>query len=560
MTMKNNSWDVEEGISLHLGVRRRLIERAHLMLLEKNIVSRIWRRDFRVWKSEPDEINNRLGWLDTIETMAEQVAAVETFVESVKGEGYTNAFLLGMGGSSLAPEVFRKIFGVQEGFLDLAVLDSTDPDYILEQKERLDLEKTLFIVSTKSGGTVETISFFKYFYTAVAASLGENRAGERFIAITDPGSGLESIAERHRFRRTFLNDPNIGGRYSALSYFGLVPAALVGVDLRKLLERARDTACRCGGYECGAEKNTSGGLVGTIMGEMASSGIDKLTFILSPALAGFEDWLEQLIAESTGKEGVGILPVVGEPLGRADEYGEDRFFVYLHLEDENVFDAEIRTLENAGFPSIRMRLRDVYDIGGQMFLWEMATAVAGQRFRINPFDQPDVESAKVLAREMVKQYRASGALPEDSGVPYTREALVAFLNNARPGDYIAVQAYVKPSTEMDIALFALREKLRKKYGLATTAGYGPRFLHSTGQLHKGDSGNGLFVQLTSDAEADLAIPDEPGETSSSITFGTLKMAQALGDKQALLAKGRRVLHFHLGTEISRNMRGLTDDL
>jgi len=458
----------------------------------------------------------------------------------------------------------------------LAVLDSTDPGAISAQTEKLDLAKTLFIVSTKSGGTVETLSFFKYFYNQVAATVGAEQAGSHFIAITDAGSQLDQLASRYNFRATFRNDTNIGGRYSALSYFGMVPAALVGVDLDSLLERALSMACNNEGCNTPLAGDNNGARLGAILGELAKAGKDKMTLISSPDIASFGDWIEQLIAESTGKEGSGILPVVGEPVADPEFYGRDRLFVYLHLSDDPTYDQQVAALEKSGHPVIRMHLTDLYELGGQFFLWEMATAVAGHRLGINPFDQPNVEAAKVLARKMVNTYQQSGQLPlleptlQTEGIAvYTdaksdatnpespRDALDMIITEAQPGAYIALQAYIQPTPETDQALLALRTQIRNQTRLATTLGYGPKFLHSTGQLHKGDGGQGVFIQLTSDSSQDIPIPDEAGSDISSISFGVLKQAQALGDRQALLDGGRRVLRFHLGSDRIRGIEQLT---
>jgi len=484
----------------------------------------------------------------------------------VRAEGFTDALLLGMGGSSLAPEVFRRTFGVRAGRLDLAVLASTDPDAVLARAEEHDAGKTLFIVSTKSGGTVETFSLFKFFYNRIVELVGERRAGANFIAITDPGSGLAETARRCNFREIFLSDPDIGGRYSALSYFGLVPAALIGADLARVLARAKKMAYDCGNDLAAGGRNR-GAELGAILGELAGAGRDKMTLVTSPSLAPFGDWVEQLIAESTGKAGRGILPVVGEPVAAPDVYGNDRFFVYLRLAGEGAHDDAVCALETAGHPVVRLDMGDLYDLGGQFFLWEMATAVAGHRLGINPFDQPDVEAAKVQARRIVAAYTAGGKLPAGEPAPLSGKTLAAFLAPARPGDpltgkersYIALQAYVRPTTRTDAALRALRVRLRAVTGMATTAGYGPRFLHSTGQLHKGDAGCGLFVQFTADDARDAAIPDEAGAPGSSLTFGVLKTAQALGDKEALQAAGRRVIRFHLGEDPAGAIDALAAD-
>ncbi len=522
-------------------------------MAEQRVISRIWKHDHTVWKPDPAEIGNRLGWLHIAEASKENLPRLKAFADQVRSAGYREAVLLGMGGSSLAPEVFSKTFGTAEGFLDLSVIDSTDPGLILSYTESLDLGKTIFIVSTKSGGTVETLSFFKYFYNRVAEAVGAARAGEHFVAITDPGSKLAALAEEYGFRATFINDPNIGGRYSALSYFGLVPAALLGVDLDLLLERALEAACNCESCNCSPGGNNQGALLGTILGRLALRGgkmpaRDKLTVFTSQALSSFGDWTEQLIAESTGKEGRGILPVIGEPLGPAEYYGEDRLFVDLAIEDKDEREPGLQKLEAAGHPVVRIRLRDLYDLGWQFFLWEMATAVAGYWLKINPFDQPNVESAKVRAREMVAAYSETGKLPEDRPAERNRAVLEGFLDQARPGDYVAFQAYVQPTNRTTEALQRLRAWIRDRYRLATTVGYGPRFLHSTGQLHKGDGGGGLFVQLTCGDRRDAAIPEIAGKPESTISFATLKMAQALGDKRALEDNERRVLRLHLGED------------
>jgi transaldolase/glucose-6-phosphate isomerase len=551
--------------SASLGAYQAGVDAALEEMTADRIVDRIWERDYTVWKAEPAEITNRLGWLNIAEAMLEQRHRLQDLVDSVRNDRFTDVLLLGMGGSSLAPEVFSNVFGGQiDDMPRLAVLDSTDPGAVLAQAGRLDPARTLFVVATKSGGTAETLSFFKYFYNWTAAALGIDRAGEHFIAITDPGSKLEGLAARFKFRATFLNDSDIGGRYSALSYFGLVPAALVGVDIETLLGQALAMACNCQTCNCVVYGDNYGAWLGVVLGELYSAGRDKVTFITSPMLGNLSDWVEQLVAESTGKEGKGILPVVGEPLGPPQVYGDDRLFVYLRLDGDEFSldeqDAAVQALEDAGQPVVRLRLRDLYDLGEQFFLWEMATAVAGYRLGINPFDQPNVEAAKVLAREAVAAYSETGTLPGDEPAPLTRAALAGFLAQAQGGDYVSIQAWVQPSAEVDAALRALRTRVRDRLWLATTVGYGPRFLHSTGQLHKGDGGNGLFIQLTADDPRDVPIPDGAGQPGSSMSFGVLKMAQALGDKQALLGAGRRVIRFHLGDDVVGGIELLAEAL
>ncbi len=511
---------------------------ASLALLDMDrVLPRIWARDHTVWKLEPTEAANRLGWLDIAARMEEAVPRLTAFAAEVRAAGLTEVLLLGMGGSSLAPDLFSRLPLPGLAGLPLAVLDSTDPEAVLAQAERLDPARTLFIVATKSGSTVETLSFFKFFYNWTMEALGAEAAGRHFVAITDPGSNLEALAARYGFRAVFLNDPNIGGRYSALSHFGLLPAALLGLDLNRLLARAQAMTAACG-PQVAVEENPAAWL-GAVLGMMALSGRDKATFFTAPALANFGDWVEQLLAESTGKKRRGIVPVVGEPLGPPNVYGSDRLFLSLALDDEP---------PALPLPSLHLALDDLYDLGGQFFLWELATAVAGHILGVNPFDQPDVEAAKELARQAVAAYAQSGRLPADEPAPLSAAVLHDFLDPPWPGDYIALQAYLPPTAEIDAALQTLRLRLRDRYRLATTVGYGPRFLHSTGQLHKGGRNAGLFIQLTADSRRDVPIPDEAGAPEATMTFGLLKMAQALGDKKALKAANRRVIRFHLGDD------------
>ncbi|MBI3163290.1 MAG: bifunctional transaldolase/phosoglucose isomerase [Chloroflexi bacterium] len=545
-------------LAFSLGGYKPSVDGSLLQVREERVMSRIWEGDHTVWKSDPTEIANRLGWLDSPAIMCENITQLNTFLESVKADGIEQALLMGMGGSSLAPEVFSKIFadpnkGLKKG---LSVLDSTDPQAILAMEKSLDLTKTLFIVSTKSGGTVETFSFFKYFYNRVAERIGNENASKHFIAITDPDSGLADVAAKYNFRAVFLNDPNIGGRYSALTMFGLVPAALVGVDVERLLDSAQVMTCNNDGCNSPVDGNNLGGQLGTTIGELAKQGRDKLTFIRSPKIEPFGDWVEQLIAESTGKEGKGILPVVGEPVGKPEVYGNDRVFVYIKLADDSTYDESVGKLEKSGHPIIRLFIDNVYDLGGQFFLWEMATAVAGARLGINPFDQPNVEAAKILARKMVAEFTEKGALPKAESAPLSATTLKAFLDGAKSGAYITIQAYIQPTAESDRALLDLRTRLRDETKLATTFGYGPRFLHSTGQLHKGDAGKGLFIQFTSQYTDDVVIPDEAGKSAWTLSFGALKTAQALGDAQALRDGGRAVIHFDLGADAVAGLKKL----
>lgn len=527
-------------------------------LAHDNIVARIWARDHTVWKPKPDEIANRLGWLNIARSIQAEVPDLKQFASDVLRDGYTGAVLLGMGGSSLAPEVYGRVFGTTSGYLQLHVLDSTDPGMIRAVLGQIILPKTLIIVATKSGGTVETISAFKYFFNEMVDAVGIEKAGEHFIAITDPGSSLEGSGQRHKFRRIFLADPDCGGRYSALSHFGLVPAALIGADLELLLSGAMREMEKS---QADVARNAAAAL-GAVIATLAQLGKDKLTFVIPPPLASFGDWVEQLIAESTGKDNVGILPVVGEMLADPQVYGSDRTFVLIRHENDESQLGAIRTLGEAGHPTITMTYEDIYDLGGLMFLWEMATAVAGHVLGIQPFDQPNVESAKVRARAIVDTITKLGRLPEAHPIATgdglsvfgelhassVSDAVNQFVERTRFGDYIAIQAYLTPMAKHAELLSQLRSALRTRFRAATTVGYGPRFLHSTGQLHKGDRGNGLFLQLTCEEQNDLPIPDEAGATESALSFGTLKLAQAIGDGEALREAERRVLRVHLADQ------------
>ncbi|MBW6464869.1 MAG: glucose-6-phosphate isomerase [Firmicutes bacterium] len=533
-------------------------------LEKERVVERIQQHDHTLWKDDPEEIGNRLGWLNSHEKMIGALGEIHDLTEEIRQAGYTDALLLGMGGSSMAPEVYRKIFGVKTGYLELNILDSTDPGAILGKEKKLDFSKTLFIVSTKSGGTVETFSLMKYFYNRSIEILGRHSAGEHFIAITDPGSGMEKAARELDFRKIFLNDPEIGGRYSALSYFGLVPAGLIGANLDLLLKNAVIAAQEAtGGSALVNEDNPA--WLGAAAGACAKAGRDKLTFIFPAGLQPFGAWLEQLIAESTGKEGKGILPVDGETLASPAVYSGDRLFIYYNMAKDKTNHPKVQALIEGGHPVIEIKIKENYALGGEIFRWMLATAVAGWSMKINPFDQPNVEAAKVQARSLVAEYSEKGVLPtvpRDLNVEGIEvfsgfkkkdlhETWQEFLKSLKPGDkdcrgrsYISLQAYLTPTPATDHALQALRDKLQEDYRVAVTVGYGPRFLHSTGQLHKGDAGNGLFIQLTGKMPEDIAIPENPGSSSSSVTFGVLKSAQALGDRQALLDAGRKVITFY----------------
>ena len=530
---------------------------------EDSVVHRIWNKDHTLWSPDPAEIGNRMGWMDSPEAMVPGIGEIDPVVEAVRESGCTHGLLLGMGGSSLAPEVLRNIFGFAPGHPELAVLDSTDPAAVLGQARRLDPSRTLFIAATKSGGTVETISLLKYFYTVLCDALGPEVAGDRFIAVTDPGSGLEELARGLGFRHLFLNDPDIGGRYSALSFFGMVPARLAGIDVERLLERGREAV-----EQCRSAGDNPGLFLGAAIACGALAGRDKLTLAASPAMAPLGAWIEQLIAESTGKQGKGILPVDGEALADPEHYAGDRMFVRVRLAGDSALDGRLEALAAAGHPVITLDVDDAFDAAGQFVIWEIATVVAAHLLGINPYDQPDVEAAKRLAGEMTEAHRRDRTLPPEesptvdgdlriygAGPKDTclEEALSALFDSASTSgkvrSYICLQAWLPPEAATDAALERLRLAVRDRTGLAVTLGYGPRFLHSTGQLHKGDAGRGLFLQLTCDDAEDAAIPDRPGSPESSMSFGVLKAAQARGDRQALIDAGRKVLRLHLGADV-----------
>jgi len=516
----------------------------------REVISRIWRGDHAVWKPDPTEIANRLGWLTVTDIMCEQVPDLQALARDIQEAGFRHVVLLGMGGSSLGPEVLRQTFGSEAGYPELIVLDSTVPGWVQGVADAIDPARALFIVSSKSGSTTEPNMFYLYFRGLVEKAVGKDQAGQHFIAITDPGSTLETLAREQGFRRLFLNPTDIGGRYSVLSYFGLVPAALAGMDLLKLLDRA--DCMREGCASCVPAHENPGAWLGVTMGVLAQHGRDKLTLVTSPSIRSFGLWVEQLIAESTGKEGKGIVPVADEPLAAPDRYGADRLFVYLRLEgdDNAATDAAIEEIQSSGQPVVRLDLRDKYDMGAEFYRWEMATAIAGAVLGINPFDQPNVQAAKDMTEGVLAQFESRGKLPEMAA----SGSLQGLLADAKPGDYLAIMAYVRQTPEVDRALASLREKVMERHGIATTLGYGPRFLHSAGQLHKGGPSSGLFLQLTADFGPDVSIP------SQAFTFGVLADAQALGDMQALQAAQRRASRVHLGSDPSTGILALAREL
>ncbi|MGH9369403.1 MAG: bifunctional transaldolase/phosoglucose isomerase [Thermoanaerobaculia bacterium] len=533
-------------------------------------VRRLWARDATLWTGSDE--GSWLGWLGITEDQIAHLDHLRRIAEDVKGGGFTHVLLLGMGGSSLCPEVLKMTFGRIEGSPELSVLDSTDPAQIRALESKVDLAKTLFIVSSKSGSTLEPNIFKQYFFERVRQAVGPERAGSRFIAITDPGSRMQQVAEADRFRHTFFGMPSIGGRYSALSDFGMVPAAIMGLDVGRFLGRAEEMVHACA--SCVPVKENPGAVLGTILGVLAKTGRDKVTLIASPGIADLGAWLEQLLAESTGKEGKGLIPVDREPMGTPDAYGRDRLFVYLRLESASDprQDAALAALERAGQPVVRIQMEHPYDLGAEFFRWEFATAVAGSLLGINPFSQPDVEASKGATRKLTSEYERTGSLPAEKPILAAdgltlfadeRDAaalaaatgsdttlvgiLKAHLNRIRPGDYLTLLAYIERNAATEAELQAIRRAVRDQYTVATCLGFGPRFLHSTGQAYKGGPNTGVFLQITCDDAVDLPVPGQ------QYTFGVVKAAQARGDFQVLAERRRRALRVHLGADVKSGL-------
>jgi len=508
-------------------------------------VRRLWARDATLWTGRDEA--SWLGWLDIAGAQLARTDDLRRVAEDARAGGFTHALLLGMGGSSLAPEVLKETFGRIDGSPELYVLDSTDPAQVRAFERQVDLARTLFIVSSKSGTTLEPNVFMRHFFEQARRVVGAEAAGDRFVAITDPGSALERVARAERFRHVFSGVPEIGGRYSALSDFGMVPAAIMGLDVALLLGRADEMARACASSVAAADN--PGAVLGTILGVAARHGRDKVTLVASPGIRGLGAWLEQLLAESTGKEGRGIVPVDREPLGTPEVYGADRLFVYLRLAaaPDAAQDGRIAALEGAGHPVVRITLRDAHDLGAEFFRWEFATAVAGAVLGINAFDQPDVEASKLATRALTEEYERTGGLPPESPLRVEDADLAARLAThfraITPGDYVAVLAYLEMNGAHEAELQAARRTLRDRYRVATCLGFGPRFLHSTGQAYKGGPNTGVFLQITCDDAADVPVPGQ------RYTFGVVKAAQARGDLEVLLARGRRALRVHLGADV-----------
>ena len=518
----------------------------------QDFLDRLWVKDASLWKGEAPAIRNRLGWLTSPTIMRGHSDDIKTFADEIRRLQFTHVVVLGMGGASLCGDVFNIAFGSKMGFPDLVLLDSTDPAAVKQLFERLNLSRTLFIVASKSGDTLEALAFYEYFRGQVEAS-SVPRAGIHFVAITDPGRPLDKIASETGFRRTFLNPASIGSRYSALSFFGLVPAALMGIDIKALLDRSHGMVEACGNA-VSARDNAAVRLGGALAG-LSKVGRDKVTLVLSPKLRGLGPWIEELLAESLGKDGKGIVPVDDEPLGPPAVYGDDRVFVAITLDGDATSEKELNALEDAGHPVIRILLKDPLEVGAEFFRWELATAAAGVALGVNPFDEPDIARARENTAALLTSWKKSRRLPEwpvdaeESGLVLmtntgTKSAsfsqgLQTFLGQAGPGDYVAILAYLAPTADTWSRLQEMRTVIRDRLRVATTVGFGPRYLHSTGQLHKGGRPNGIFLQITGEDKEDMAIP------GSGYGFSTLKAAQALGDLQTLRDAGRRVVRVHL---------------
>ena len=536
-------------------------------------MERLWNRDATLWTGSDEA--QWLGWLDITDEQLAQQEQLQKLAKEIQQREFHDVLLLGMGGSSLCPEVLRMTFGRINHFPNLHVLDSTDPAQVKSFEHQIDVAKTLFIVSSKSGSTLEPNIFKQYFFERTKQVVGAARTGSHFMAITDPGSHMQEVAEQDKFLHIFSGRPSIGGRYSALSNFGMVPAAAIGIDTKKFLTRADEMKRACG-PNVGIEENP-GAMLGIILGTAASTGRDKVTIVTSPKISDLGAWLEQLLAESTGKIGKGIIPVDREELGPPEVYGNDRVFAYVCLkgaEDANQ-EAKLAALEKAGHPVVRMTMSDIYELGAEFFRWEIATAVAGSIIGINAFNQPDVEASKVATRNLTSEYEKTGSLPaekpilEDAGVKlFTDDKnaaelakaagsnkslagyLKAHLSRIKAGDYFAVLGYIQMNAEHEQDLQTIRMAVRNQKYVATCLGFGPRFLHSTGQAYKGGPNTGVFLQVTCDDSVTLPVPGQ------KYTFGVVKAAQARGDFQVLADRGRRALRVHLGSNLKAGLATL----
>jgi transaldolase/glucose-6-phosphate isomerase len=536
---------------------------------KSNKVRRLWQRDASVWTGADED--KWLGWLTIVDEQLAHIDALKSIAADIRNAKFKHALLLGMGGSSLCPEVLRLTFGKIKGYPELHVLDSTDPAQIKAIEKKVDLKSTICIVSSKSGSTLEPNIYKQYFFEQVKKKVGEKEVGNRFIAITDPGSKMQTVAENDKFRKIFFGDPSIGGRYSALSNFGMVPGSIMGIDIPKFLKITAEMVKACGA-DTAADANP-GVILGAILGAGAVNGRDKTTIIASPGIYDLGAWLEQLLAESTGKIGKGIIPIDRETLAKPAVYGNDRVFAYLRLETKpsKAQDAAVAALEKAGHPVVRISIPNIYNLGQEFFRWEIATAVAGSIIGINAFNQPDVEASKIETKKLTSEYEEKGKLPPESpffegngiklyadeknaaalkGGSTLTDVLQAHLGRIHDGDYFGVLGYITMNDANEKAMQQMRLAVRDKKKVATVLGFGPRFLHSTGQAYKGGPNSGVFLQITCDDAVDLPVPGQ------KYTFGVVKAAQARGDFAVLAERGRRALRVHLGKNVAKDLAKL----
>lgn len=529
---------------------RKAVNDAIQSLQQQDATARIWRRDPTVFTESAAHrasIENRLGWLTSPGLMAEHAAELKAFAESVRADGYRKVLLLGMGGSSLCPEVLAKTFaGAAEG-LELRILDSTDPAAVLDATSWATLGETLFIVASKSGGTIEVRSFAAHFWALAKERFGQD-AGKHFIAITDPGSPLGELASKNGYRKVFENPADIGGRFSAISYFGLVPAALIGIDVEAFVARANGMAAACG--EGVAAEDNPGAVLGAAMGALAKLGRNKMTLVPSPKLASLGSWVEQLVAESTGKDGKGVVPIDLEPLGSPDSYGSDRVVVHVRHAGSRTETEHVDALAAAGHPVVTLNVPSLLDLGAELFRWEYATAIAGAILDVNPFDEPNVTEAKTATKTLLARYEQERTVERPSTAAQPMDDVVSCIKRAQPGGYVVFSAFLQQTPARDAAFEKIRSAVRARTKLATTLGYGPRFLHSTGQLHKGGTPNGVFVVLTAAVEQDVPIPGDP------YSFEVLRDAQALGDVEVLDAHELPRARLDLGADVEGGLSKL----
>lgn len=549
------------GLTLEIGKYQKRVDTRLKLMQKANVVGRVWKKDRSLFVEEGNTSDVLMGWLDLPDRMLGVLPEINEFCKNIRNEGFNHVVLLGMGGSSLAPLVFQKTFGNSENGLSMTVLDTTEPEIIKQVENSINIPTTLFIVSSKSGNTAEVMAFYEYFYYRVS-NVKRERAGENFIAITDEGSPLVQLAAKKKFRKTFINFNEIGGRYSALSFFGIVPATLIGLNVKEILLRAKAMAVSCGPL-VPAEEN-SAFVLGAAMTEMSSKGCEKLTYMMPEELGSFGLWLEQLIAESTGKEGKGILPFNGYPLAKRGSYGKDRFFVQYGFcgEQNDLQSVQPSDLLSLKYPFINILIKDELDLGKEFFRWELATAVAGMSLGLNPFDQPNVQESKKCTDAILKKVEKEKRLPriepaliENSIVYYAenkkhnaKQLIEELMATSTTGDYLAIQAYLPETPSVEMYLNEIHKTFQENLKLAVTTQYGPRYLHSTGQYHKGGTNNGYFIQLVCSSSVDINIPEH------EYTFGMLKRAQAIGDREALMQHGRKVIMIDLGEDFVNNLR------